>query len=193
MFFKNYLIKKYLSSQQMILNSNGHQQYYQNGSSQSPSATTPVIMYQVPQQQSQQLIQIPPPPQQQTQPPPQQLGPRQVQHKEAYIKYISNLRKQQHLNSLPVTLSSQMPSGDWHSSLDVRLSRIKESRVMPPPVAWIENCDNQNDVLKHLVSLRCYMLQDAVSIQKNIDENNKIDNENSLVEINDSETVLMEL
>ena len=173
----------------MILNSNGHQQYYQNGSSQSPS--TPVIMYQVqPQQPQQQLIQIPPPPIQQTQPPPQQLGPRQVQHKEAYIKYISNLRKQQHLNSLPVTLSSQMPSGDWHSSLDVRLSRIKESRVMPPPVAWIENCDNQNDVLKHLVSLRCYMLQDAVSIQKINDHKNE--NENG-VEINNNEPVLMEL
>ena len=172
----------------MILNSNGHQQYYQNGSSQSPS--TPVIMYQVqPQQPQQQLIQIPPPPSQQTQP-PQHLGPRQVQHNEAYIKYISNLRKQQHLNSLPVTLSSQMPSGDWHSSLDVRLSRIKESRVMPPPVECIENCDNQNDVLKHLVSLRCYMLQDAVSIQKINDHKNE--NENG-VEINNNEPVLMEL
>ena len=59
-----------------------------------------------------------------------------------------------------------LPNGDWFNSLDIRPARIKESRVIPPPVAWIENCSNNNDVLKHLVSLRCFMLEDALSIQK---------------------------
>jgi len=59
-----------------------------------------------------------------------------------------------------------LPNGDWFNSLDIRPARIKESRVMPPPAAWIENCSNNNDVLKHLVSLRCFMLEDALSIQK---------------------------
>ena len=167
-------------------------------------------MYQVqPQQyqQQQQIIQIQPPPSQPPPPPPpQQLGPRQVQHKEAYIKYISNLRKQQHLHSLPshstpLTYSSLLPSGDWYASLDVRPSRIKESRVMPPPASWIENCENHNDVLKHLVSLRCYMLQDAVSIQKtntsnvNRGENivNGVDDMSDVVGGEDKGPVLMEL
>ena len=133
-------------------------------------------------------------------PPPQQsLGPRQVQHKEAYIKYISNLRKQQHMQHSHQHHHHHNPhiNSDWLNSIDIRASRvIKESRVMPPPAAWIENCET-GDVLKHLVSLRCYMLNDAVNIQQRIDKT-QVDEEESREATRDAEqeseaNVLLEL
>ncbi len=94
--------------------------------------------------------------------------PKQVQHKEAYIKYIANMRKQQQLanqaNSLYLTGSTViMP--DWYRSLDVRSAKIKESKVMPPPSAWIEKC-HTNDVIQNLITLRYYMLNDAINVDK---------------------------
>ena len=92
-------------------------------------------------------------------------GPRQVQHKEAYVKYISNIRKQQQLAQSAAynPVGAALPASDWHKSLDVRMSQIKEKKVMPPPISWIENCGTQ-DVLKHLASLRFYMLNDAINV-----------------------------
>ena len=163
--------------QQPIQNHQVNQPMYINTNGTIQQGAAPIIMYQVqphmysqPQQQLHQQQQHHQPPQQQIiqqvaaavpyQAPPQQLAPRQVQHKEAYIKYIANIRKQQHLHA-----SVAQPAGDWYASLDVRPSRIRESRVMAPPSAWIENCES-NDLLKHLISLRSYMLNDAVNIKK---------------------------
>jgi hypothetical protein len=137
---------------------------------------SPVLMYQVPAQaqhhqhyQAQNVLPLSiatlPPIQQQQQ---QQLGPRQVQHKEAYIKYIANIRKQQQqqLHNQPGKTIGIVVSDCFNAknSIDIRSSRlIKENKVLPPPAAWIENCES-SDVLKHLVSLRHYMLADAVNI-----------------------------
>ena len=70
---------------------------------------------------------------------------------------------------------------------------------MPPPAAWIENCSNNNDVLKHLVSLRCFMLEDALSIQKINKTNeansdgNEMDRDGSNVDEDSTQPILMEL
>ena len=90
--------------------------------------------------------------------------PKQVQHKEAYIKYIANMRRHQQANSQPSNATVIMP--DWYKSLDVRSSQVKETKVMPPPSAWIKNCATSADVLQQLLSLRYCMLNDALNIEK---------------------------
>lgn len=110
---------------------------------------------------------------QQQAPPPQPLPkpvetPRQVQHKSAYIKYIANLRKQQHLyekGALSSVAAGLAMPGDWYNSIDVRANRVREHKVSAPPSAWIESCAS-SDVLSHLLSLRYHLLSDAVSIQR---------------------------
>jgi hypothetical protein len=101
--------------------------------------------------------------------------PKQVLHREAYIKYIANLRKQEQLHFSGAVMSHTKPG--WYNNLDVEPSSVKESRVMPPPAAWIENCSS-NDVLQHLLSLRYHMLNDAINIEKSLvlnpDTNNEI-------------------
>jgi protein polybromo-1 len=103
--------------------------------------------------------------------------PKQVLHREAYIKYIANLRKQEQLHFSGTTVISHTKPG-WYNNLDVEPSSVKESRVMPPPAAWIENCSS-NDVLQHLLSLRYHMLNDAINIEKSLvlneDTSNQID------------------
>ena len=94
--------------------------------------------------------------------------PKEALHKEAYIRYIANLRKQQQINqsgSYNTILQSSMLPADWYRSIDVRASKIKESRVMPPPSAWIENCYS-SDILEHLLTMRYHLLNDAVNIEK---------------------------
>jgi hypothetical protein len=94
--------------------------------------------------------------------------PKEALHKEAYIKYIANLRKQQQINqsgSYNAILQSSMLPADWYRSIDIRASKIKESKVMPPPSAWIEKCYS-TDILEHLLTMRYHLLNDAVNIEK---------------------------
>lgn len=109
-----------------------------------------------------------------------QLPPQQAQHKEAYIKYIANIRKQQQMSLQPITYQTNtmynsvnvgsLPPlvSDCNKSLDVRVTNIKENKIMPPPISWIENCP-PDDVVKHLASLRYYMLNDAINVKKSED------------------------
>ena len=179
-------------------NGNGNQMYVNTSSSMMQTSSTgspiimnkqtPVLLYpnQVAQQQPvyvnaqqmtqngyvQQVQQVVYEQQPQA-PPPQPLPkpvetPRQVQHKSAYIKYIANLRKQQHLyekGALNSVAAGVAMPGDWYNSIDIRANRIKEHKVNAPPSAWIESCSS-SDVLSHLLSLRYHLLNDAVSIQR---------------------------
>jgi hypothetical protein len=91
--------------------------------------------------------------------------PKQVQHKEAYIRYIANMRKQQQLNSQPGYNGPKQTviTPDWYNSIDIRSFKIKENKILPPPGAWIENC-NSNDIVQHLLNLRYHLLDDAINI-----------------------------
>jgi hypothetical protein len=123
-----------------------------------------------------------------------QLAPQQAQHKEAYIKYIANIRKQQQMSLQPISyqtntmynmvnVASSAPMvNDCTKSLDVCVTNIKENKIMPPPISWIENCP-PDDVVKHLASLRYYMLNDALNVKKaddyatnSLDENGEKEN-----------------
>ena len=52
-----------------------------------------------------------------------------------------------------------------YNSLDNRSSRIKESKVLQPPNAWIENVPS-TEVMQHLLSLRYHLLNDSVNMYK---------------------------
>ncbi len=142
--------------------------YQQNGGTTYMTQQQAQI-YEQPQQTIQ--VQAAPPP-----PPPKPEGPRQVLHKEAYIKYIANMRRQQQLyqsNNISASITGITP--DWYNSIDVRSNRIKESKVAPPPAYLVESCSH-NDVVKHLMSLRYYLLNDAINIDRySVDNSNKIE------------------
>ena len=160
-FQQNNVTQKTADGQQIYIISNGAiQQHQPNQQLQQMQTTQQYIMFQPVAQNI----------------PQKTLAPQQVQHKEAYIKYIANMRKQQqlalqsmvsHTNTVSLTATASL-NNDWHRSLDVGANIIKENKVMPPPMSWIENCGT-DDVLKHLASLRYYMLNDALNVKK-IDE-----------------------
>lgn len=152
-----------------------NQPVYQNGTQYVTQAVYQPVYEQAQPQMIQQVqaapaiaqqaapAQPPPPP-----PPPKQDHPKSVQHKEAYIKYIANMRKQQQLyqsNAVSASITGITP--DWYNSIDIRSARIKESRVQPPSATWVESC-NHGDVMKHLLSLRYYLLNDSINIEKYI-------------------------
>ena len=97
-------------------------------------------------------------------PQPRYEHPRQVQHKEAYIRYIANIRRQQTLGQSSGTVITP----DWYNSLDIRTSKIKENKVQASASVnnWIENCSS-NEVFQHLLSLRYYLLNDSININCN--------------------------
>jgi hypothetical protein len=104
-------------------------------------------------------------------------GPKQAQHKEAYMRYIANLKRAQQIQQSPAANNSianaaQAQQTDWFTSLDVRPNKIKEKRVQAPSLSWIENCPT-DDVLQHLISLRYHMLNDALTIRKEDDLTNE--------------------
>lgn len=110
-------------------------------------------------------------PSENTQAKQENIGPKHVQHKEAYVKYIANMRRQQQLHAQTQTThvnQSVTIMPDWYNSLDIRSSRIRESKVAQPPSAWIENVASA-DVMQHLLSLRYHMLADAVTIKQDCD------------------------
>lgn len=101
---------------------------------------------------------------------PAQETAKQVLHKEAYVRYIANMKKQQQFFQSaawnnPGANVSIITHSDWYNGLDVRMNRFKENKVQLPPTAWIENCSS-NQVLQNLISLRYYLLNDAITIQK---------------------------
>lgn len=151
----------YLSQNTNIINTNQPQQVmYLN---QAPN-----VNRQMPLQSNQYLI--PSNPVESQLPKQENVGPKQVQHKEAYIKYIANMRKQQQLYTQPPSHVSNSISiiPDWHTSLDTRSSKIKENKVSQPPSSWIENVPS-SEVMQHLLSMRYYLLNDAVNIKKSTD------------------------
>jgi len=126
---------------------------------------------------------------------PKQDHPRTVQHKEAYIKYIANMRKQQQLySSTNISASITGIRPDWYNSIDIRTHRIKESKIAPPPATWVENCSH-NDVVKHLLSLRYYLLNDAVNIERYNTNNDEITTTETTSQecLNNEEEVFTEL
>ncbi|CAF0835529.1 unnamed protein product [Brachionus calyciflorus] len=120
--------------------------------------------------------------------------PRQVQHRDAYIRYIANLRKMQQMEQTgalnnPMVNSIMFRSSDWYKGIDVNSAiRVKDSNKLP--VSWIQNAKS-NDVLQNLKSLRFYLLQDAVTIDKDLNDKIMSDqNEQSeevAIEVNESE------
>jgi hypothetical protein len=153
-------------SQWTINTNNGHL----NGNSYQNGQQKPIIIYQHQQQlqQPQQHLQQVPSPQQQhhhhqqqqqQQQPIVDNTPKQVQHRDAYLKYIADIRANQN-----GTLTQTSSHADWYRSLDVNY-HISEKNIKPPPSCWIENCTS-NNILEHLMSLRYHMLDDAVNIQK---------------------------
>lgn len=96
-------------------------------------------------------------------------------HTNAYTKYIDSLKRND--------LTKTNYISDWQSSLNLKPPQLRHSNTKPVPSNWIENVNSTN-VFKHLLSLRYYLLNDAVNIQKyeNIDVN--------LVEENDEEMVI---
>ncbi len=145
---------------------------YQNGNQVQQLIQQPQLIQQQPivQQQTQIIYE-------QAQPVVvQPEGPRTVQHKEAYLKYIANLKKQQQMYQSRGYLSqsnymSQIHNMEWYKSLDVNPARIRESRVMmnlneqqkQQPNAWIDNCST-DDLYKELTKLRYYLVCDSISI-----------------------------
>lgn len=97
-------------------------------------------------------------------------GPKQVQHREAYVRYIANLKRTHQVQNSPaannpIANAAQIQQSDWFSALDVRVNKIREKRVQAPSLAWIENCPS-DDILQHLVSLRYGLLSDALNVRK---------------------------
>jgi hypothetical protein len=79
------------------------------------------------------------------------------QHHDAYVKYVDNLRKNPEQRTTFIS--------DWQKSLDTRFTSLKEANMKPVPSCWIENTQT-TDVLKHLASLRYYLLNDAINIHR---------------------------
>ncbi|CAF0710230.1 unnamed protein product [Brachionus calyciflorus] len=99
-------------------------------------------------------------------------NPRHVQHRDAYIKYIANLKRTQLLHQSgminnPMANVALARNSDWYNGIDILGSKVKESKLQSVPSSWIEN-SNSNDVLQNLISLRYYMLQDAVTIENDV-------------------------
>lgn len=113
---------------------------------------------------------------------------KQVLHRDAYIKYIANLRKNQQLNQTgainnPVANISLVRNSDWFNAIDVTGSRLKESRMQNLPTNWIDNAKS-SDLLQNLLSLRYYLLQDAVTISKDLQDDMQHEQE-EIMETND--------
>ncbi|RNA29170.1 polybromo-1-like isoform X2 [Brachionus plicatilis] len=106
---------------------------------------------------------------------------KQVMHRDAYLRYIANLRKNQQLNQTgainnPMASISLVRTSDWYNGIEATGHRIKENRLQNLPTNWIDNAKS-NDVLQNLLSLRYYLLQDAVTIDKELfdDEDEEMD------------------
>lgn len=117
-------------------------------------------------------------------------GPRQVQHREAYQRYIANLKRTHQIQhspaaNNPIANAANAQQSDWYAGLDVVRAggRIREKRVQAPGLAWVENCPSE-DILQHLCSLRYHLLNDALNIRKENDDNDECE---KIVEENDNE------
>ena len=91
------------------------------------------------------------------------------QHKEAYMKYISNLRRQEnyHNNSNNQAITSQP---DWYLNLDINDMRLKiqdENGTISNSSSWISNVSSDNTA-ETLMSLRYYLLNDAINLNPNV-------------------------
>jgi hypothetical protein len=95
---------------------------------------------------------------------------KQISHKEAYIKYIANIKKQQNFYASnaylnPTSYINHVHNADWRREVDIDPSRVKENKLSEAPQAWIENCSS-DDLVAHLTKLRYYLVNDAVNIDR---------------------------
>ena len=147
------------------------------------AASMPPIVHQSQQQSASQAIQM-------TEPVKVLDAQKQVMHRDAYIKYIANLKKNQQLNQTgainnPMANISLVRNSDWFNAIDVNGSRLKENRMQNLPTNWIDNAKS-NDLLQNLLSLRFYLLQDAVTIRKDL-QNDQEQEQEEIMETNDQD------
>ncbi len=103
----------YLNPNTSIINTNGSQQMIYINQAQPAGTTTNRPVQQIAYQQPGQYVITNPG--ESTQARQENIGPKQAQHKEAYIRYIANMRKQQQLHSQPAShvLQSVTIMPDW--------------------------------------------------------------------------------